>query len=472
MHGSILIAEAVATSRIVLKVRISDAFYRPLPAGDGEAALRLARIERPDLILVGLDLPDRPGHEVIAALRTDPRTRNIPIIALADEADRAGRVAALGAGADDVLPRPLDADLLLSRIRNLLRPGDSGELAASAWGAEGPAFGAQFAGLAEPQAGYGFAPPLPGEIALVAAEAETALGWKCRLQPHLRDRLAVMGREQALALPAGSGARVPDVFVIDADLDTPLAGLRLMSQLGSHAGTRHSMFCIVVADGDQAGATMAYDLGAHDVVARSALPDELPLRLRSLLRRKARADRTRAALETGLRLAVIDPLTGTHNRRYAMPRLAGIAAQAAQEGSGFAVMVVDIDRFKDVNDRHGHAAGDAVLVEVAQRLAERLRMSDLLARIGGEEFLVALPQTSLAEAQQVAERLRRRVGDSPVRLPSGRDLRVTVSIGVSLGQTADLRAVDVGEMIDRADRALLRAKTAGRNQVTFSHSAA
>ncbi len=471
MHGSILIAEAAATGRIVLKVRISDAFYRPLPAGDGESALRLARIERPDLILIGLGLPDRPAHEVIATLRTDPGTRSIPIIALADAADREGRAAALAAGADDVLVRPLDADLLLARIRSLLRPGESGELAAAAWGTEGQALGVQFAGLAETHADFTPATPA-GEIALIAAEAGIATGWKCRLQPHLRDRLAVMGREQALALPIAPGDRLPDVFVIDADLDTPQGGLKLMLQLASHAGTRNSMFCIVTADGDQAGAAMAYDLGAHDVVSRSALPDELPLRLRNLLRRKARADRTRAALETGLRLAVIDPLTGIHNRRYAMPRLAGIAAQAGQEGSDFAVMIVDIDRFKDVNDHHGHAAGDAVLVEVARRLADSLRMSDLLARIGGEEFLVALPQTSLAEAWQVAERLRRVVGDSPVRLPSGRDLRVTVSIGMSLGQTVDLRAVDVGEMIDRADLALLRAKTEGRDQVTFSHNVA
>ena len=177
-------------------------------------------------------------------------------------------------------------------------------------------------------------------------------------------------------------------------------------------------------------------------------------------------------MEDGLRSAMIDPLTGVYNRRYAMPRLAGIAEQAQSEGSEFAVMVVDLDRFKSVNDRHGHAAGDAVLAEIARRLSDNLRMSDLLARYGGEEFLVALPQTGLAEARQVAERLRGVIGDTPVTLPSGQGLTVTVSIGVSVITTEQCAAADVAGLIERADLALMSSKTSGRNLVTFDQTAA
>ncbi len=461
MHGCILIVDGTATNRIVLKVKISDSFYRPILAADGESALRLARSEAPDLILLSLSLPDRTGPEMLAALRGDRLTRGIPVIALADHCDRTGRLVALTAGADDVMTRPLDDTRLMARIRNLLRMGDDGGLAASAWGQSGDSV----MGLAEPQIGFDHA----GEIALVATRPEEALSWKRQLQARMRDRLSVMGRDQAMALPASNA---PDVFVIDANLDGPQGGLRLMSQLVSHAGTRHSVFCLVAPAGDQGTAAMAFDLGAHDVISPAEVEGELHLRLRGLLRRKQRSDRMRAALETGLRLAVIDPLTGIYNRRYAMPRLAGIAAQAGQEGSDFAVMVVDLDRFKDVNDRYGHAAGDAVLVEVARRLAENLRMNDLIARIGGEEFLVALPQTSLAEARLVAERLRRVVGEQPVRLASGDQLPVTVSIGVSVGEARRTGGQDAAEMVERADRALLNSKTAGRNVVTFSRNAA
>ena len=137
-----------------------------------------------------------------------------------------------------------------------------------------------------------------------------------------------------------------------------------------------------------------------------------------------------------MRLAMIDPLTGLYNRRYAMPELATIAARAAETGSPFAVMVVDLDRFKLVNDKHGHGAGDQVLVEVSRRLTANLRASDLLARIGGEEFLVALPDAGMPLARTVAERLCQAIEERPIRLASGIGLTVTVSIGVAVSDGA------------------------------------
>src|SRR5690606_491951 len=226
----------------------------------------------------------------------------------------------------------------------------------------------------------------------------------------------------------------PDVFVIEAHLGGSGGGLRLMSALASRPATRHAAACIVTpAQAGEATAT-AFDLGADDVVARGLGARELALPLRILIRRNGPSDMLRATVEDGLKLAVLAPLTGIYNRRYAIPRVAGIAAQAAQEGSDFAVMVVDLDRFESVNDRFGHAAGDRVLAEVARRLSENLRISDLLARIGGEEFLVALPQTALEDAERVADRLRRVIAQHPVTLPSGPALRVTASIGVAMAR--------------------------------------
>jgi len=193
------------------------------------------------------------------------------------------------------------------------------------------------------------------------------------------------------------------------------------------------------------------------------------------LRRKRADDRLRASVQDGLRLAVIDPLTGLYNRRYAAARLTAIAEAAAAEGGEFAVMVVDLDRFKSVNDHWGHAAGDAVLVEVARRLGQSLRSGDLLARIGGEEFLAALPATGLTEGRIVAERLCHAVEETPVQLPGGAGIAVTVSIGLAVGRApgagVPLRDT-MRDTVDRADRALLAAKSAGRNQVTISRSAA
>lgn len=168
-----------------------------------------------------------------------------------------------------------------------------------------------------------------------------------------------------------------------------------------------------------------------------------------------------------------DALTGLHNRRYAEPHLARIAAHAAAAGRRFAVMVIDIDRFKAVNDTLGHAAGDAVLVEVAARLKGNLRAVDLIARIGGEEFLIALPDTTLEAARGTAERLRRIVADTAVRLPGGGSAKVTISVGLAMGGAGDSDGeTGMQALVARADRALLAAKSDGRDRVTVSLSAA
>lgn len=463
MQRRILIADGIPANRIVFRVKLTDAFYQPLLAADGAGCLRMARTEQPDLILMSFDMPDRPGPVLLAALRGDPATCKIPVIAFVPPGDAAARLAAFRAGADDVMSRPPDMTVLLARIRNLLRQREEASLMAGAWGGHL----AQMPGLAEPAADFAEA----GEIGLVATRPETALAWKHRLGGPLRNHAHVLSAEEASGIWPGERAVAPSVFLIEADLGTPGGGLRLMSQLSGGSTTRHSMFCVMASPHDPAAAAMAFDLGAEDVMAPGTGGEELELRLQRLLRRKSRSDSERKSVEDGLRLSLIDPLTGAYNRRYALPRLAGIAEQAAAAGSDFAVMIVDLDRFKSVNDRYGHAAGDAVLIEVVRRLSENLRMNDLLARIGGEEFLIALPETSQPEAERIAERLRRIVGDTPVAPGPGRPgLPVTISIGLKAAGGAQVQ--DIGAMIDEADGALRRSKTAGRNVVTLCHSAA
>jgi two-component system cell cycle response regulator len=190
------------------------------------------------------------------------------------------------------------------------------------------------------------------------------------------------------------------------------------------------------------------------------------------LRRKRHSDRQRARMQDGLRLAMRDPLTGLYNRRFAAPQLASVAVRAREEGTPFAVMVMDLDRFKQVNDLHGHAAGDQVLVEVARRLTANLRETDVLARIGGEEFLAILPRTCMSTARRVAERLCQVMEDQPIRLASGEELQVTVSIGVAVAGEGGETSYSVEGLVEQADLALLESKGAGRNQVTYRLSAA
>jgi two-component system cell cycle response regulator len=150
-----------------------------------------------------------------------------------------------------------------------------------------------------------------------------------------------------------------------------------------------------------------------------------------------------------------------------------IAKQSQKTGQELAVMMIEIDHFKAINDTHGHAAGDAVLVELAERLRNNLRAIDLIARVGGEEFLVALPHSTAEQAQTAANRLCRLVNQKHFYVGSKRSpLRVTISVGVAVGCAENTDIICADDMCHQADDALYIAKSSGRDRVSLAHSAA
>ncbi|MFN3846621.1 MAG: diguanylate cyclase [Paracoccaceae bacterium] len=465
MDGKILIIDDVATNRIVFKVKLGAARYHPFMASGGMEGLRMARKERPDLILLDLMLPDLSGIEVLRQLRDDPVTRDIPAIVVSSSTSIDDRLQALEAGADDVFGKPYDDQLLMARLRNLLRSRQ--DLADLTEGHDATMFG-----MAE--AGVEFSHP--GVLALVTDRPDMALKLRRDLSPLMRDRILVSAHCDALSetVPGRSAA---DIYVIDADGPQADRALRLLSDLRSRAGTRHAGICLMTSGAPRSEMMMAFDLGANAILSAEMSMAEIALRLRAVMRRKRRADLRREQVQDGLRLAVIDPLTGLFNRRYASARLSVMAEKVIEDGRTIAVMVADIDRFKSVNDKYGHAVGDEVLIEVSNRLSANLRDEDLLARIGGEEFLIALPLTTLDEARGIASRLCHQIEERPVLLPDGRLLPITISLGLALSENLPKAQCEnstdlVAELIDRADQALLTSKKAGRNQVTLSQTAA
>lgn len=464
MAGKILIVDDVATNRIVLKVRLGAMFHETFLASDGAGALRLVRERRPDLLLLDLELPDMNGIAVLKALRADPISRDLPVIVHTATPHAEARIAALRAGADDVIPKPADDQLLLARVRNLLRRRDPEEAAQT------PLFTLQ-----EQAMPFDW----PGLVALTAFHPAAGPRLRRALAPLLPHRLILFGRAAALGAdmppppmpdtaehdPDTGPETGPDAYLIDGTDDIG-AAFNLLSELRSDPASRHAG--IAVLTDSAANAAMAYDLGADESIYHTSSDAEIALRLAALVTRSRAAACRRASLRDNIRLAMTDPLTGLYNRRYALRRMGEMSVNAVDSGKGSAVLIVDIDRFKQVNDRFGHAAGDAVLVEVAARLSAALAETDLIARIGGEEFLIALPAHTLAEAQDRAQSLCAAINGAPVVLPNGDKVDLTISIGLSLAHPGTLP----DEAIDHADRALLAAKMQGRNRVIVGRSAA
>ena len=169
-----------------------------------------------------------------------------------------------------------------------------------------------------------------------------------------------------------------------------------------------------------------------------------------------------------LRSGFTDVLTGWNNRRYLQVRLVEELARARRDGSSIVCLMLDIDHFKNVNDTYGHAAGDAVLCELAQRIESQVRVSDIAARYGGEEFVVLLPGTEIESGQLLAERIRKAVSAKPIDIGGGDSITITASIGIA--SITPERDVDdlktAGEsLLARADVALYSAKSSGRDQV-------
>ncbi len=171
-----------------------------------------------------------------------------------------------------------------------------------------------------------------------------------------------------------------------------------------------------------------------------------------------------------LRSGFTDVLTGWHNRRYLTVRIKEELAGARRDRARLTCLMIDIDHFKRVNDTWGHAAGDAVLREVALRIDSQVRASDVAARYGGEEFVVLLPSTDVTSGALLAERIRSAVSASPIELPCGDSVTMTASIGISTTQpdpgVTDLKTAG-DALIARADVALYRAKSEGRDRVAI-----
>ena len=293
-------------------------------------------------------------------------------------------------------------------------------------------------------------------VVLAHADASTRERLKAVLTRVGYDVRAVGTARDALAACC---AMRPDVAVVDSAVcEGPEGGPLLRAIKGDAEAFGVAVVLLERAEPDVDAAVGALRRGAQDFLVEPVSDGELVARVAAAARTKVLQEEL---LEQTRRLESLifeDSLTGLANRRYILTQLASQVSGARRHGRPLSVAIVDIDHFKPVNDRHGHQAGDKVLVAVARAHAEHLRAEDFLGRLGGEEFLVVLPDTDAAAAARVTDKLRCEAALAGVE-HEGERIGVTVSIGVA---TWEDEAPE--ELLRRADRALYDAKAAGRDR--------
>ena len=250
----------------------------------------------------------------------------------------------------------------------------------------------------------------------------------------------------------------PDVVLLDVEMPV-LDGHATLARLKADPQLKDIPVVFLTGRVDTADVVNGLRLGAHDYLRKPFETNELMARVSAALRTKWLQDELRARNAELDRVSRIDMLTNIYNRRHLDEHLRAVISAARRHDRTVGVLIVDIDHFKNVNDEHGHLAGDAVLREVAARLQQAMRTEDALGRWGGEEFLAVLTDTPPEGVRVMAERLRQVVAAAPFTLDDGSQIRVTVSVGHTNGRE------DAEVLVHRADDALYVAKAEGRNRV-------
>jgi two-component system cell cycle response regulator len=451
MTARVLVVDDILSNVKLLEAKLTAEYFEVITAFNGQECLNKMDAGAPDIVLLDVMMPGMDGFEVCRRIKSNPRTAHVPVVMVTALDQPSDRVAGLEAGADDFLTKPVDDAALFARVRSLVRlkmMTDELRMREST---------GQGMGLIDPAETL-IESSQSGRILVIEDRAESVAWFTSALTPKHEVASADTFEEALVRVKGGDY----DLIVVSLGM-RGFDGLRLCSQLRSLPEGRHVPILVVVSDGDRRKLTQALEMGVNDYLTRPVDKNELVARVRTQLRKKRYADKLRHNVQLSLEMAITDQLTGLHNRRYMSRHLDTLLGNAKKNGRPLAFVIMDIDFFKQVNDAHGHDIGDEVLKEFAARINANVRGIDLACRYGGEEFVVAMPDTDLAFACNIAERLRQSIETTPVKISRAPGaLNITISIGIAKAEGENDTAQ---ALLHRADQALYRAKRTGRNKV-------
>jgi two-component system, cell cycle response regulator len=452
MTARVLVVDDIPANVKLLEARLSAEYFDVITAMSGKEALAICERAECDLVLLDVMMPDMDGFEVCRRLKSNPATHYIPVVMVTALDQPSDRVRGLDAGADDFLTKPIPDLALIARVRSLSRlKMVTDELRMRA-------VTSRDIGIESPERDAVADTGRGGRILIVddrAGSYERVSG--------------VLGADHGVEVETDPGEALfraaegnYDLLIVSLGLEN-FDALRLCSQVRSLDRTRNLPILALAEPDNSARVVRGLEIGVNDYLMRPIDKNELLARARTQIRKRRYTERLRDNVQMSIEMAITDALTGLFNRRYMESHLTTLIEQAIARGKPLSALILDIDYFKAINDTHGHDAGDDVLREFALRIKRSIRGIDLACRLGGEEFVVIMPETDMAVAAMVAERLRRRIAADSFAIQQGtRTVPVTISIGIAALRGKDDNAA---ALLKRADQALYRAKRDGRNRV-------
>ncbi len=454
MTALILVVDDVPANVKLLEAKLSAEYYDVVTARNGFEAIEQAKQHKPDLILLDVMMPGMDGFEACRRMKEDVSISHIPVVMVTALSDVSDRVQGLEAGADDFITKPINDTALFARVRSLIRIKvllDELRMRNKT--------GQEIGVIGDDE--NSFTSDVSGSSVLVIDDDVVQTK---RINETLSQyyKVEVIEDPEEARAHAERKAEEIDLIIISTEL-MEIDGLRLATQLKTVEELRHIPVIMLVDEHEDQLMLKGLELGINDYLILPVDDNEMIARLKTQIRRKKYQEALRANYQTSLSMAITDKLTGLYNRHYLDTHIMNVVQQAMENHKPLALMIMDMDHFKPVNDTYGHDVGDEVLKQLADVIVNSTRGSDLAARLGGEEFVVLMPETNEIASYEMGERMRRMVEEHVFKVSHEvGQIHKTVSIGVSnLNLTGDTAA----ELVKRADVALYDAKNSGRNKV-------
>lgn len=452
MTANILVVDDIETNIKLLQAKLLNEYYSEyytvFTANSGKEALDILKKEKIDIVLLDVMMPDMDGFEVCKIIKANPETTHIPIVMVTALSDVEDRVKGLEAGADEFLTKPINDTALLVRLKSLSRMKN-----------------------------------LVDELKLRNSTNALLGGTAIKMQDNFEDKKILLINDDVvqaknikqMLLKVTPNIKVltnpgeldiiheylPDLVIVSSALEN-VDPLRVSAILRGKAEINGIVLILQIDEDGMPLVMKGVDLGINDYFVYPIDENELLARIRTQLRRKQYQDNLRNDLEQSVNLAAKDGLTGLFNRRYFDIHIKKMVEKANKDNIKLYLLMCDIDNFKHVNDTYGHQAGDKILTTTARILKNTFRVTDLIARFGGEEFTMLLNGISIDQALYTAERVRVKIESMDFEIEGVEEpLKKTISIGVTEYKPGE----SIEDFIERSDQAMYEAKTSGKNKI-------